>query len=153
MNEGSFLGLNIGFIVQTTLIVAATVVAALWGNRFLRKKATIDYILNLQRDQRLRAAKAHLLKTHAEELVRHASRGDGEDPLRDDLFYLLNCYEYFAVGIHEKCFHDKLARRLNRSLMITIWNRYRPLIEELRTDKGLPDLYCELETLVKRWQR
>ena len=143
---------NFGSIIQTAIIFSATVIAAFWGNAFLRKKATIDYILNLQRDQRLRQAKRHLLGMDIKEIEQHANNLAKEDEIRDDLLYLLNCYEYFAVGIQEKCFHEELAKKLNRSLMILIWQRYQPFIEALRSDKNLPTLYAELERLVIRWQ-
>ena len=152
MDDSSFLIDNFGYLLQTLIIFSATVIAAFWGNAFLRKKATIDYILNLQRDQRLRQAKRHLLGMKIEEIEQHANNMSEEDQIRDDLLYLLNCYEYFAVGIHEKCFHEKLAKKLNRSLMILLWNRYKPFIDTLRNDRHLPTLYEELERLVVRWQ-
>ncbi|MCW8883906.1 MAG: DUF4760 domain-containing protein, partial [Motiliproteus sp.] len=142
-----------GYLLQTIIIFCATVIAAVWGNAFLRKKATIDYILNLQRDKRLRQAKRHLLGMDIQEIEQHANNLSQPDSIRDDLLYLLNCYEYFAVGIHEKCFHEKLARRLNQSLMILIWQRYKPFIDALRKDKNLPTLYSELENLVVRWSK
>ncbi len=153
MDENSFITQHLGSLIQTVIIFCATVIAAFWGNAFLRKKATIDYILNLQRDQRLRSAKRHLLGMDIKEIEQHASYMAKEDEIRDDLLYLLNCYEYFAVGIHEKCFHEKLAKKLNRSLMILIWTRYKPFIDSLRSDRNLPSLYAELEKLVLRWQQ
>ncbi|MEH6626007.1 MAG: DUF4760 domain-containing protein [Motiliproteus sp.] len=153
MDQNSFFSEHLGYIIQTLILISATVIAAVWGNAFLRKKATIDYILSLQRDKRLRQAKRHLLGMKTDEIERHANNLSEPDPVRDDLLYVLNCYEYFAVGIHEKCFHEKLAKKLNRSLMILIWSRYQPFIDALRTDKNIPSLYSELEKLVLHWQQ
>ncbi len=152
MAADSFFSQHLGYIIQTTFIFSATVMAACWGNAFLRKKATIDYILNLQRDERLRQAKRHLLGVDTQELQRHGNNLAQADEIRDDLLYLLNCYEYFAVGINARCFHEKLAKKLNRSLLILIWDRYSPFIGTLRQDQQLPTLYAELEQLVRRWR-
>lgn len=153
-----FLGESIGFWIQTGAVVisALTAVAVIWHNgRAARRRATIDLIIELERDTEYKNKYASVSKLiqKNESLVNYAEYlNDNHDEL-DNVRFVMNRLEFIAQGIRKKAFEEKIYKDLNYSNYLKLWNALKPLIMEIRRRNDNKATYFqEMEWLACRWE-
>jgi len=134
-------------VVFAAVGVVATIV---WNRIVTRRRATIDILLADQTN-------FELLKVRAE-FARH---NGSFDPLFDrstwftpESFFLIsicNRYELVAIGIQEGIVDERLYKKTWRTTLVRDWIRLRSGIISRRNQANHPAMFCEFETLAKRW--
>ena len=73
--------------------------------------------------------------------------------IKHNIFAILNHYEYFAVGIKDKVFSEKVIKDSIRGSLIKANKVFGAYIEHLRSDKhgGNKRLFVEMEELATKW--
>lgn len=157
--EIRFLGESIGFWIQTGAFVlsALAAVGVIWHNgRESRRRATIDLIIELERDAEYNSryeSVSKLIKKN-ESLVNYADYLDKEHEELDNVRFVMNRLEFIAQGIRKKAFEEQIYKDLNYTNYLKLWNALKPLIMEIRRRNDNKQTYFqEMEWLACRWER
>lgn len=120
-----------------------------------RRRATVDVVINENRDAELKAARAVFAGMHEDQvnftpfacrdLVDHAEQNR-------TILAVLNQYEFIAAGIREGAFDEGVYKRMKRSLLIRDWDALAPYVVELRRQSRRNRLFAEMEWLANRWR-
>lgn len=143
-----------------------------------RQQSTIHLVMDINADQRLQDTKNLIfikesnvtkyymnlnVEVHFESYVNTAV-GEGEakkkarkeilkrEKLKDDIHYVLNRYEFIALGIRRGAFDEELFKDLHYSSFMKLWRFTKPLIMEIRSIGGIDTIYQEIELLTCNWQ-
>ncbi len=68
-----------------------------------------------------------------------------------NLFDMLNVFEALNIAIDNHVVDEPTAKRFFRSIVRRYWHQTEPIINKLRADHQNGRLYCEFESLFKRW--
>lgn len=73
--------------------------------------------------------------------------------IKHNIFIILNHFEYFAGGIKNKVFSEKIIKDLSKGSLIKANKVFGAYIEHLRSDKhgGNKKVFIEMEELAVRW--
>lgn len=74
------------------------------------------------------------------------------EKLKDDVHYVLNRYEFIALGIRKKAFDEEIFKDLHYSNFKKLWCYTKPLIMSIRATGKIDTIYQELEGLMKKWE-
>lgn len=159
-SEGcKWLGESIGFWIQTGAVVLSAVAAVIviWFNGMaLRRRATIDLIIELERDVEYNTkytSVSKLIKKN-ESFVNYAEYLDKEHEELENVRFVMNRLEFIAQGIRKKAFEEKIYKDLNYSNYMNIWNAVKPLIMEIRRcNNNKATYFQEMEWLACRWEK
>ncbi|WP_298642043.1 DUF4760 domain-containing protein [uncultured Cardiobacterium sp.] len=67
--------------------------------------------------------------------------------------YVLNRYEYLAVGIFCGTYDEEIIKRSSYNKLIRIFDQCYPMIETVRRVTGKETIWLETQELVARWKR
>ena len=67
--------------------------------------------------------------------------------------YVLNRYEYVAVGIDCGTYDEEIIKRSSYNKLIRIYDQCSPMIETTRRATGKQTIWSERETLAERWKK
>lgn len=150
----------VGTLHFNSFILLLGVIVALYSVKssrvIARKRQTADAILKMQHDSRRVDSLKRIRELHENDECNIRSYGkiDRRDSTElADILYVLNYYEFVAVGICEGIFDDKMWKRANYSTVDKLWERVFGLVAELRMTRNQETMYQELEELVTRWRR
>lgn len=139
-----------------------------------QKQATIQVVMDINADQRLQDTKnlIFLKGTQATEyyinlscLQRPSETSTDEEKekfrkeflanekLKDDIHYVLNRYEFIALGIRKGAFDEELFKDFHYSNFEKLWRYSKPLVMHIRSEGGIETIYQELEYLMMRWEK
>tara|TARA_R110002020_G_scaffold424811_1_gene634063 strand:- start:655 stop:1347 length:693 start_codon:yes stop_codon:yes gene_type:complete len=135
-----------------------------------RHQSTIQLVMDVNKDVRLQDTKNLIfMKAERGELTDYylalcketdcLSNPDQQDTiqknekLKDDIHYVLNRYEFIALGIRRGAFDGELYKELNCSNFNKLWKFTKPLIMEIRNRQKIETIYQEIEWLYKSWQK
>ena len=154
-----FLGETIGFWIQTGAVTLSAIAAVLvigHNGRMARRRATIDLIIGLEKDEEYNqkyASVSKLIKNNAC-LVNYADYIDQEHDDLENVRFVMNRLEFIAQGIRKNAFEEEIYKDLNYSNYLKLWNAVKPLIMEIRRINGNKEtLFQEMEWLANRWQK
>lgn len=165
-----------GFWVQTGAIIISIVVTGYFAkeaikkngssaketlnhnHEMIRKRATIDILIQENQDDELVQAKKIVTKLPENasflKCLEPSSRGKKKtEAEKESIRILLNRYEFIALGIRNGAFEEEIYKRLKYSDIMDTWKKAKPMIMELRRLKGRDTYYQELEWLADRWER
>ena len=152
-----FLGETIGFWIQTSILCLSVIVAVvvIWHNgRIARRRATVDMIINEQRDTEYNKHFRRIMQllTNGKRLIDLAEpqESDSEDLI--SVRFILNRLEFIAQGIRQGAFEEQIYKDLTYSDVMWLWKEVRPLVEEIRRKRNVQTYYQELEWLATRWK-
>lgn len=163
-----------GFWIQTGAIILSIIVTGYFAQKaikangqsaketlehnhtMVRKRATIDIILQENQDDELVAAKRIVASLPPEaSFIKYLepSLCDNEKAQaeKESIRILLNRLEFIALGIHQGAFEEEIYKRLQYSDAMDTWNKAKPMIMELRRQRDRNTYYQELERLAIRW--
>ncbi|WP_442790140.1 DUF4760 domain-containing protein [Neisseria gonorrhoeae] len=165
-----------GFWVQTGAIIISIAVTGYFAQKairengdsakatlnhnheMIRKRATIDILIQENQDAELVQAKrivanmpaeASFIK-YIEPSVCNTQELEAE---KESIRILPNRHEFIALGIRNGAFEEEIYKRLKYSDIMDTWEKAEPMIIELRRQKNRKTYYQELEWLAKRWKK
>lgn len=152
-----FLGETIGFWIQTGVLCLSVIVAVvvIWYNgRIARRRATVDMIINEQKDIQYNEAYTVVsqLLANKQRLIDFAQDLDKECEELTALRFVLNRLEFVAQGIRQGAFEEQIYKNLKYTSIVNLWAEVLPLVEEIRRKHKVTTYYQELEWLVNRWK-
>lgn len=151
----------------TPLMVGLSAIVAFIGvSRTLKEtrrqhcdRATLDYIMGRNKDDRFLSCFKIARKLDLEEgfdMKSLATAEKSSDPDAEDIRYILNQYEYLAVGIKNNIYNEKMLKESIFSTTINLFKSTKPFIEAVNErivkDGGKGSAYCEFEALARRWK-
>ncbi len=152
-----FLGETAGFWIQTTalLITGLAALGTIWFNRIsAQQRATIDLILHQKVDKNLIEAKKIWAevkgKDEFNDLACKAHENDTER--RPHILYILNNYEFIALGVRTGAFHESTYKRAFYGVLTRDWESCDAFVISLRKQIGSPTVFQEFEALAKKWK-
>ncbi|SEG47121.1 protein of unknown function [Oceanospirillum linum] len=156
-----FLGESIGFWVQTAAIVLTAFFAA-WAvfsaRQMTRRKNSADVIFNSKNDKKLRDGIKTISQLHKDstvELAQFAYDLSNDQTKRDQaasINYVLNYYEYVAVGVKRGIYDEAILKDSSYSTLVHMYEFCQPYIENVRRQNQRPTTWCEFEALAQKWQ-
>lgn len=153
-----FLGETAGFWIQTTalLVTGLAALGTIWFNRIsAQQRATIDLILHQKIDQNLIDAKKIWAEVRVnEEFDELACKPNEHDTARrPHVLYILNNYEFIALGVRTGAFHEVTYKRAFYGVLTRDWDSCEAFIISLRRQQGSQTLFQEYEALAKKWKQ
>lgn len=151
------LGETAGFWIQTTalLLTGLAALGTIWFNRVsAQQRATIDLILHQKIDQNLIEAKkiwADVRKN--EQFDELACKPYEQDTKRrPHVLYILNNYEFIALGVRTGAFHEATYKRAFYGVLTRDWDSCEAFVISLRRQQCSQTLFQEYEALAKKWK-
>lgn len=138
-----------------------------------RERATLDTILDDNKDEDLYDAKILVHDFHKNPQAYFASKNDtsstrttlaqlftvdgsqltpAEHEVRKALIKALNRYEFYAVGINSGLFDEQLFKRMHCSNILRLWKTSDTAVTQLRNFTKIDTLFKDLEVLAVRWK-
>ena len=74
-------------------------------------------------------------------------------PQQTSISYVLNRYEYVAVGIDCGTYDEEIIKRSNYNKLIRIYDSCQPMIDATRRATGKQTIWSEMQTLAERWKK
>jgi|SRR5580698_6267447 hypothetical protein len=152
--EPRFLGESGAFWVQTGVLAVAAIfafIAIVVSRRVSRRQAAIEAIFSSRRDEELIKAIRQIAILHGgdKNMAAYAKvEGDEGKYIR----YALNHYEYVSVGISQGIYDEKIFKSSSYTTMVSLYDRTKPFIDEVRNIKSSRTIYQEFECLACRWK-
>lgn len=124
--------------------------------RTLRKQHTVSVLLQSRMSAAFNERHKAMLKVYpATTGVTPVAYNDWQDPQKieaiEALKYLLNFYEFIAIGIRNGDLDEDYLFKSLKSIVSNLWTMGGPYITELRN--GNPRIYTNLLWLVERWDK
>lgn len=158
IDQPLFLGESTGFWIQTTAIVLTAFFAA-WAvfsaRQMTRKKNAADVIFSSKHDHELDEGMRVLHRINADEnhdVGKYAYDAHSSTDEARQLRYVLNYWEYVAVGIRRGIYDEFILKDSKCNTLIHLYRNAEPFIQNVRRTNRRDTIYCELERLAKRWR-
>jgi hypothetical protein len=142
--------------VVLTLALLVAIASVVSARATARKKQTADAIFDSRKDDELIKGLRCAATLHAAEdkkiqtFAAPAKQDSDETKL---IRYVLNHYEYVAIGIDAGIYDEEMFRRASYNTMISFYDRASPFIEAVRKASERPTLYQDFARLVERWKK
>ncbi len=169
-------GLILASIAFVGLFLTARSIEA--NTNSARQQSTIHLVMDINADQRLQDTKnlifikesnvtkyymslnaevdfeSYKSETVQEDEAKKKARKETlkRERLKDDIHYVLNRYEFIALGIRRGAFDEELFKDLHYSSFMKLWRCTKPLIMEIRSIGGIDTIYQEIELLTCNWE-
>lgn len=140
--------LLIGIVIALMSVVSAKAIA--------RRKQTADVIFACRNDLKLAAGMKRIIALHdaSDANMRSFAKKDMIDSDESrEILYVLNHFEYIAIGIDSGIYDEKMFKRASHGTIMGVYDRSRPFIEAIRVEQSRPTVYQELESLAARWKK
>ena len=144
------------FLIQEISVGVTAVIAIcaiLSRGKQDRRRATIDFITEQNRNEALKAARKTLRVAREADpnIARYANLEDSDEWKAITL--ILNAYEFLAVGVQEKAFDERIYKRLRCSQFLKDWELLHGFITQMRALRNQPTTFQDFERLYERWKR
>ncbi len=139
--------LTLGVFVAITSVVSARTIA--------RKKQTADAIFASRKDDELIKGLRCVAALHVAEdkkIQSFAVSEKRDSPETKLIFYVLNHYEYVAIGIRSGIYDEEMFRRASYNTIVSLYKGALPFIEATRKRSERPTLYQDFGEMVARWE-
>jgi hypothetical protein len=144
-----------GLCAQAGAIIASAlgVIAIIsWNVRIARRRATLDIVLNEQtHDIVIKERTQFITLKRKGDLSAWAASDKVNEPEVETIRAILNRYELVAIGIKKSTLDPGIYRRWCRTTLVEDWRAIKPFVVQIRTKNSVPTLYCEFESLAKKW--
>jgi len=143
-----------GFVLLAGVIVAT--ISVLTARIIARRKQTIDALIAGRTDDKLNEGFSCFAEIHEKDdanLRSFAKKANWNKPETDKFQFILNHWEYTAIGIRMGIYDDDMFRIARRSSVLSLYGRAKPFIDALREETKREMLYIEFETMVERWKK
>ncbi|MEI4812062.1 DUF4760 domain-containing protein [Pseudomonas aeruginosa] len=143
---------NVFFLVGVGVAVASVLSARATA----KKKQSADLLASIRNDKELIDGLRKLAELHnrADSNIRqYAQDANSATPEAVSIRYVLNHWEYVAVGVQGGIYDEDMLRKASHNTVVSLYNHARPFIECLRECKQRPSLYQEMQEMAERWDR
>ena len=129
------------------------------NSNIAKKQATIAIINSFNEDKKLQEIKNFIFTySHTDLNQIFCTTGNmnsslGQEAAKDDILYVLNRYEFIALGIREGAFDEELYKYLQCSNILKLWEKARSLVTMIRQEYNKETLFQELEWLAEKWSK
>jgi|TARA_R110002167_G_scaffold95474_3_gene254198 hypothetical protein len=109
--------------------------------------------LSCKGDEKLRSSISIVYKTHLNPEVEISKFAYKEHASSDEALsirYILNFYEYLAVGINNKVYDESILKESMYTSLINVYERCESFIDVIRKN-GQKTAFCNFEGLAKNW--
>lgn len=136
---------------------AQVAIISIWqARRTAKQKAAVDWIVSSHANETLEQGLHEIIKLHHsedEDIAKYAHLKPGDDAtILKSLYYVLNAYEYLAVGIRHKIYDEATIKQSSYTSITELWSMAKPFVVARRSMSRHNTLYCELEWLAARWE-
>ncbi len=151
--EAWLLGETKGFWINTGALVLSVLVAACtiyMNSKLMRKRATLDILMDRRRDPALMAA-IHFINSWKKEGLPPTfvlARGTVD---ADRAAEAMNYYEFIALSIIQGALDEGMYKQMQCSNFLKFWNNAEPLVRVIRETTGRGTFYQDMEWLARRW--
>lgn len=141
--------------IQTVALVAAVFVArfAITHQRATAKKdKTIALLMKSLEDDFLKDGVKLLLEVHLDDhndVAIYASKANSKKPESLLINNLLNYYENVAIGIKADIYDIEMIKKLQKTMIIRIYEQSKPYIHKVREVANNNNLYIEFKDFVE----
>ena len=138
---------------------------AIWGimtqRKSAREKNTLDFEAAYQSNEQLKKSSSNIRKIYALDknqridVYKRIASNDSEDPLFNDIIYLLNIWERGANGVRKNIFDEQLMYNIYGSIVIYHFDHLYDLIDIRRaSNEGVNKnrVWINFEWLAIRWK-
>ncbi len=135
--------------------VVVAIVSVLSAKAIARKKQSADLLFNSRGDEELQKGLRALAKMHDDgntNMRAFASRSRVDEDIPKMIRYVLNHYEYVAVGVQSRIYDESMLRSASFNTVINLYKHSKPFIEAVRENNQRPTIYQEFQWLAKRWE-
>lgn len=158
-----FLGESLGIWLQFIILIltAGIAIYTLHKNENrAKKRATIDLVLSENQNERFRDIKEKfaIMRENGENFTLLACSAGDSDKEKSEIadkkevvIAILNQYEFIASAIFEDSLDEELYKRMKKGVVIRDWRVLSAFVEELRRIESRPQIFCETQKLVQRW--
>lgn len=141
---------NLSFLLG----VLVAVISVLSARATAKKKQSADLLSSTRSDEELVTGLRCLSSLHNRDDANirqyaHDSKADTDEA--KSIRYVLNHYEYVAVGLQSGIYDESMLRRASHNTVVSLYTHARPFIEALREHKNRPTLYQEMQCMAERW--
>lgn len=151
---GTLLASDVYRGVILTLGVVVAVVSVITAKIIARRKQTIDALMAGRNDKGLLDGLACVAKLHNKDDANMRSFAKPErrnEQETEQLLFVLNHWEYVAIGIRKGIYDDNMYRLATHGTATGLYSKARPFIEALRQNHARPMIFAEFEHLAERW--
>lgn len=134
--------------------VLVAIVSVLSARATAKKKQSADLLSSTRSDEELVNGLRCLSILHNRpdaNIRQYASDSQADTEEAKSIRYVLNHYEYVAVGLQSGIYHETMLRRASHNTLVSLFTHARPFIEALREHKNRPSLYQEMQCMAERW--
>ncbi|MCO3694906.1 DUF4760 domain-containing protein, partial [Pseudomonas aeruginosa] len=131
------------------------IVSVLSAKAIARKKQAADLLFNSRGDEELQKGLRALAKMHDDgntNMRAFAAKSRVDEDIPKMIRYVLNHYEYVAVGVQSKIYDEGMLRSASFNTVINLYKHSKPFIEAVRDNNQRPTIYQEFQWLAKRWE-
>ena len=142
---------NISFLFG----VLVAIVSVLSARATAKKKQSADLLSSTRSDEELVTGLRCLSSLHNRADANNRQYANDAQADTDEakcIRYVLNHYEYVAVGLQSGIYDETMLRRASHNTVVSLFTHARPFIEALREHKNRPSLYQEMQCMAERWQ-
>ncbi|HCL3904944.1 DUF4760 domain-containing protein [Pseudomonas aeruginosa] len=135
--------------------VLVAIVSVLSAKTIARKKQAADLLFNSRGDEELQNGLRALAKMHDDgntNMRAFAAKSRVDEDIPKMIRYVLNHYEYVAVGVQSKIYDEGMLRSASFNTVINLYKHSKPFIEAVRDNNQRPTIYQEFQWLAKRWE-
>jgi Domain of unknown function (DUF4760) len=120
-----------------------------------RQKNATDILFNSRQDSCLREGynkfrNMHSTNTSDVSALAYSDRVWSEEATQ--ICYVLNHYEYLAVGIHQGIYDEPTLKRAQYGIVVKLYSMAMPFIMEARSQTQSDTLFADFEQLCIRWR-
>lgn len=142
---------NISFLFG----VLVAIISVLSARATAKKKQSADLLSSSRSDEELVNGLRCLSSLHNRpdaNIRQYALDANANSDEAKSIRYVLNHYEYVAVGLQSGIYDETMLRRASHNTVVSLFTHARPFIEALREHKNRPSLYQEMQCMAERWQ-
>ena len=136
-------------------IASIIAISAIISNRQLaKKKNSLDTILVIKGDDKLKNAIGAIYKVHKDPTQSIETFAYDENAAKEEaqhIRYVLNFFEYLSVGVDEGVYAERILKNSMYSTVVNIYERCRPFVNIIRS-QGQKTAYCNFEKLAVKWE-
>ncbi len=148
-------------LIPTTVSVVGflcILAVGFWARSITRKKATMDLVIEAHFDhdyleRALLANQFTITGVDVEALIKRRASEESTDEkiIKKDnaLLYILNYWEFIAIGINNNVYNEKILKEAHKTSVIDLGHVTRGLLKELRL--SYPNVFIEFTKLHNKW--
>lgn len=132
--------------------LAGVVLVVSYNQKIARRRATLDLImLHQSNDGIVKDRKRFIQLRDKAHLAQWAAPDKADSEEATVIKSVLNHYELVAIGVRQKTLHENIYKRWLRSGFVKDWIESKPFVVQLRQNTQNHKIYCEFESLARRW--